>query len=332
YWEGVTNVHLMASKWGDAFMQINSFINVTIRTCSSDQQVRQRAYPRLTLRKELEVVRSRTLHWFSLLSAIAIANLNGKDISDLRTAFKHRTIHRLRAGVTAGRLNEVVKVTSKERHELTPVVLSFVGEHLSLHRVDAGLGRLVIIGPCSDDEIDQLKCSEDKTWIIPVWIEEALTRICVNGLIKVPAPIVSRCYQEISTGMMGYNQALKVSQVPFPFPFAQMVSLLLLIFLFMCPIMVVKMTEGAALSPILSFFCLLGYWGLNEIAVELENPFGDDDNDLPLEAIHTEFVDSLHTCATVGPAKPFHHPSLAEMTDQHLETITKGGELDLSVS
>ncbi|KAF4745652.1 Zinc finger, RAN-binding domain containing 2, partial [Perkinsus olseni] len=109
YWEGVTNVHLMASKWGDAFMQINSFINVTIRTCSSDQQ-----------RKELEVVRSRTLHWFSLLSAIAIANLNGKDISDLRTAFKHRTIHRLRAGVTAGRLNEVVKVTSKERRELTP--------------------------------------------------------------------------------------------------------------------------------------------------------------------------------------------------------------------
>ncbi|KAF4656471.1 Zinc finger, RAN-binding domain containing 2 [Perkinsus olseni] len=322
YWEGVTNVHLMASKWGDAFMQINSFINVTIRTCSSDQQ-----------RKELEVVRSRTLHWFSLLSAIAIANLNGKDISDLRTAFKHRTIHRLRAGVTAGRLNEVVKVTSKERRELTPAgekkrtLLSFVGERLSQYREEAGLGRLVIIGPCSEDE---LKDSEDKTWIIPVWIEEALTRICVNGLIKVPAPIVSRCYQEISTGMMGYNQALKVSQVPFPFPFAQMVSLLLLIFLFMCPIMVVKMTEGAALSPILSFFCLLGYWGLNEIAVELENPFGDDDNDLPLETIHTEFVDSLHTCATVGPAKPFHHPSLAEMTDQQLEAITKASKLALS--
>ena len=35
------------------------------------------------------------------------------------------------------------------------------------------------------------------------------------------------------------------------------------------------------------------YWGLNQIAVELENPFGDDPNDLPLPETHVCFVDAL---------------------------------------
>ncbi|KAF4670958.1 Zinc finger, RAN-binding domain containing 2 [Perkinsus chesapeaki] len=297
YWEGVTNIHLMASKWGDAFMQINSFINVAIRTSSTEQ------------RKPLEVVRSRTLHWFSLLSAIAISNLNGKDqISDLRAAFKHRSVSVSGVGLAMGRtVGAVSRVTTKEREELTQTtqhygaaVKSFLGVRLSslVNWSEAGLGRLVIIGPCTDDEILRLKGCDDKTTIISQWIEEALTRVCVEGLINV-------------------------SRVPFPFPFAQMVSLLLLLFLVMCPIMVVKMTEGAVLSPILSFFCLLGYWGLNEIAVELENPFGDDDNDLPLEDIHKDFVDSLQTCALMGPATPFHHASLNKISSDEAEAARK---------
>lgn len=48
-----------------------------------------------------------------------------------------------------------------------------------------------------------------------------------------------------------------------------------------------RLMTGKILSPILSFFAVLGYWGLNQIAVELENPFGDDENDLPLEHVHT---------------------------------------------
>lgn len=41
-----------------------------------------------TQRGELEDVRSRALHWFTLLSAIAIANLNGKNVSSRYCAEK----------------------------------------------------------------------------------------------------------------------------------------------------------------------------------------------------------------------------------------------------
>merc|ERR1719316_2486132 len=37
----------------------------------------------------------------------------------------------------------------------------------------------------------------------------------------------SRCYQELSNGMLGYNQSLKISDVPFPFIFAHILQSML---------------------------------------------------------------------------------------------------------
>ena len=44
--------------------------------------------------------------------------------------------------------------------------------------------------------------------------------------------------------------------------------------------------KDAILSPVLTFFIMVGYWGLNEICAELENPFGEDANDLPILLMH----------------------------------------------
>ncbi|KAF4721536.1 Zinc finger, RAN-binding domain containing 2, partial [Perkinsus olseni] len=165
------------------------------------------------------------------------------------------------------------------------------------------VSRLTVVGECSEEEVRHLEECSDKGLVVARWISETVSRSCLEGLITVPPPILSRCYQEISNGMLGFNQAFRVTLVPFPFPFAQLLALLLLVFVVICPTMVVKMTVGKILSPILSFFAVLGYWGLNQIAVELENPFGDDKNDLPLEHVHTAFVDGIHDCAFAGLAE-----------------------------
>ena len=49
--------------------------------------------------------------------------------------------------------------------------------------------------------------------------------------MAVPPPIQSRMYQEMSNGMLGFNNAMKIHDTPFPFPWLQIVSSLLL-FLF----------------------------------------------------------------------------------------------------
>ena len=43
-------------------------------------------------------------------------------------------------------------------------------------------------------------------------------------------------------------------------------------------------------------FCFIavgGYYGVNEVAIELEDPFGRDDNDLSMELYHREFNEKL---------------------------------------
>ena len=48
------------------------------------------------------------------------------------------------------------------------------------------------------------------------------------------------------------------------------------------------------------------YWGLNQIAVELENPFGDDPNDLPLPETHDtcELAQQPSSFSTVSSRVP----------------------------
>merc|ERR550537_717335 len=47
------------------------------------------------------------------------------------------------------------------------------------------------------------------------------------------------------------------------------------------------------IAPAFSFIGVLGLWSLNDLAVELEMPFGDDPNDLPLVDVHNLFVNGL---------------------------------------
>ena len=42
--------------------------------------------------------------------------------------------------------------------------------------------------------------------------------------LMTPPPVLSRVYQELSNGMLGFNQSLKLADVPFPFIFAQILE------------------------------------------------------------------------------------------------------------
>merc|ERR1712224_376610 len=72
-----------------------------------------------------------------------------------------------------------------------------------------------------------------------------------------------------------------------------MVTMLLVIFMFILPLMVSQFTKSLILSPLLTFFIMTGYWGLNEICAELENPYGEDANDIPLLLLHKDFVTTI---------------------------------------
>jgi predicted membrane chloride channel (bestrophin family) len=79
----------------------------------------------------------------------------------------------------------------------------------------------------------------------------------------------------------GFNGVDKVHNVPVPFPYAQMILLFLCIYVFAAPFLFVAHFGWACILP--SLVLTLAFFGINEVALEIEDPFGEDENDLPLD-------------------------------------------------
>jgi len=57
-----------------------------------------------------------------------------------------------------------------------------------------------------------------KVELIFQWVQQLIVDGVKDGILTIPAPILSRSFQEIATGMVHFHEALKISTVPFPFP------------------------------------------------------------------------------------------------------------------
>jgi len=107
-------------------------------------------------------------------------------------------------------------------------------------------------------------------------------------------PILSRVYQLLSDGMLGFRQARKIEDVPFPWPYAQMVAFLIFIFAAVFPLLVASQMgsetdEVEWLPPLITFFTVLAHSGLYGTATTLEDPFVHPPNDLPSVAMQRAF-------------------------------------------
>eukprot|EP00928_Gymnodinium_smaydae_P087058 TRINITY_DN71400_c0_g1_i1.p1 TRINITY_DN71400_c0_g1~~TRINITY_DN71400_c0_g1_i1.p1 ORF type:complete len:680 (-),score=82.54 TRINITY_DN71400_c0_g1_i1:56-2095(-) len=148
--------------------------------------------------------------------------------------------------------------------------------------------------------IEYLAEADDKCEVILHWIQKLIVTNLDAGVIEIAPPIVSRVFQELSNGIIDVQGTKKIAEVPFPFPYAQSISILLIIHFLATPVMTsVLMTEPTAafFTTLASSFCL---WAVNYIAAEIENPFGDDPNDLPLKEYQDRFNTGL--MGLVNPA------------------------------
>merc|ERR1711920_663796 len=137
--------------------------------------------------------------------------------------------------------------------------------------------------------MEALRASKHRVNLVLLWINELATSL--HSRVDTPAPILSRVFQELSNGALGYNQAEKLSDVPFPFVFAQLLAVMILFFALCSPLAFTLLTGESWLTPLISATVVVSFWALNEIAKELENPFGNDANTVPLVDAHERFVE-----------------------------------------
>eukprot|EP00586_Coscinodiscus_wailesii_P005428 CAMPEP_0172486792 /NCGR_PEP_ID=MMETSP1066-20121228/15524_1 /TAXON_ID=671091 /ORGANISM="Coscinodiscus wailesii, Strain CCMP2513" /LENGTH=331 /DNA_ID=CAMNT_0013252971 /DNA_START=398 /DNA_END=1393 /DNA_ORIENTATION=- len=159
-----------------------------------------------------------------------------------------------------------------------------------------------VLGGVSDGEIEMLQRARGasaKTTLAWKWFSEFITREHLAGSTgKVGPPIVSRIIQFLSDGMIYYNHARKIMYIPFPFAHAQMSSLCILVMTIAIPFMLEQYADNPIIGALLTFATVTCLAGLHEVARELENPFRNVPNDIPLCTLLAMYNDSLITTCT----------------------------------
>jgi len=151
--------------------------------------------------------------------------------------------------------------------------------------------------------------------VIFQWISGLVVESIGSGLLAAPAPIVSRVFQELELSRSELHHVLQVTTIPIPFPYAQASSVWLIVYTIFTPIIMVPWTPHPVVTFAITFFLVLSLWSLELIAVEIENPFGDDVNDLPVKDFQEDFNKRLLVLL---------HPQT-----RHVPELTSQAQLDM---
>lgn len=163
--------------------------------------------------------------------------------------------------------------------------------------------------------------------------QSIITKALEDGILKIPPPILSRVYQTLSRGFVNLLNAKKIADTRFPFPYAQLITMLLFLHLLLTPLFISSIVTNRFWASLMTFVPIFAMFSVNFIGVELENPFGSDDNDLPLDHFQGEMNKCLmmllqegaDLIAGVSPARCiFDYAALATTVNTtHSPTETK---------
>jgi predicted membrane chloride channel (bestrophin family) len=136
--------------------------------------------------------------------------------------------------------------------------------------------------------------SSDRVEVILQWIQRSTILNMASGVLPIPPPVMSRAFQEISRGIVNLQNARKIADFPFPWPYAQASMVMLMIHWALCPLLA-SILLNRLWAPITCFSVIFFLWSINFIALDLESPFGAEDNDLPMLQMQVDWNKSVAT-------------------------------------
>mmetsp|Transcript_29300 Transcript_29300/g.44335 ORF Transcript_29300/g.44335 Transcript_29300/m.44335 type:complete len:379 (-) Transcript_29300:217-1353(-) len=145
------------------------------------------------------------------------------------------------------------------------------------------------------------KCEENMR--VPVRLALSIRKTIMSESKRLDQPMegaeVNGMLSTADGIMNGYYGIRAFLTAPFPFPLVQMSRTFLFLYLFTMPFAFLTDTTSALGHYIVIFFLTYGYLGIEFVAIELDDPFGDDDNDfnnmrmccISFEDVYTTIVD-----------------------------------------
>lgn len=135
--------------------------------------------------------------------------------------------------------------------------------------------------------------TDEKVALIYQWLQSLIIDNVKLGVLAVPPPILTRSFQRLSDGLNMFHNAYKITNVPYPFPYMQATEWLLMLHWIVTPMVVCSWTTSPVWTAVFVFIQTFILWALNTTACQLENPFGDDDNDMNAYELQTNFNQRL---------------------------------------
>jgi len=168
-----------------------------------------------------------------------------------------------------------------ERAELRRLVLAFFGLVVQRLREEDDLEALS--DWLNEVEREELAASEHRAPVVATWISSRLAEIAAANDHPTTELRLNRMDDNLSDMLKALAGCERIRFTPVPFAYAHHIKLFLSLFCFSAPF---AMVSGMGWwTPVASVILTLALFGIDEIAVEIEDPFGDDPNDLPLDEI-----------------------------------------------
>lgn len=146
-------------------------------------------------------------------------------------------------------------------------------------RRDPQLGRAEPL--LTSDERERLADVAFRGPVVTRWMSDRLHTEAAAGRLS------EQRLQMLDANLTSFNDSLggaeRILKTPVPFAYAQHIKIFVVLFCLSAPFVMADVMGWA--TPAACAFLSLALFGIDEIAVEIEDPFGDDANDLPLEAI-----------------------------------------------
>jgi ion channel-forming bestrophin family protein len=212
------------------------------------------------------------------------------------------------ARVLLGRINDASRDLARQVAAYVPVGPHIAGVHRDLARwIDALYGLLVQnlrdedrLDALSDrleaHEIAQLRSTKTRPLVVGTWISARLAELHAEGRVHIE--ILRAMDANLTAIVQAVGGCQRIRGTPVPFAYAQHIKVFLVLFCYTVPFVMVE-TLGLY-TPVASAVLAFALFGIDEIGVEIEDPFGTDPNDLPMDRIGATIATSVGELLAAG--------------------------------
>jgi predicted membrane chloride channel (bestrophin family) len=137
---------------------------------------------------------------------------------------------------------------------------------------------------------DQDECS---VHIMTLFLRSTLAAHAESLATPLSAVEQARLWNICEAFVKAFHGMLKLTTTPFPFPMVQMARFFLFVWIYTLPFALVNVIQKLPALLVLVFCITFGFIGLEQVSIELDDPYGDDDGNIPIEEYIRIAVDDM---------------------------------------